>query len=148
MHNFLLAPASASAVPMECESVAEVDLSREIEDVIESPVREDMAAAAAAGDRRNTRGGRPRKTLYTAPCAPVAFSSDEDDAVPPRAASGPSNNSGSSGPDHDPDFDPEVTVADPEVATRRRTRAGARTRDGIQSYCIFLASLATTIHIR
>ena len=99
--------------------------------------------------RRNTRGSRPRKTLYTAPCAPVAFSSDEDDTDAPRAAAGPGNvdeemmtaNSGSSGPDHDPDFDPEVTVADPEVATRRRTRAaGARTRAGIQSFCIFLAS--------
>ena len=42
---------------------------------------------------------------------------------------------GSSGPDHDPDFDPEVTVADPAAATRRRTRAGAttRTRAGIQN---------------
>ena len=36
--------------------------------------------------------------------------------------------SGSSGPDHDPDFDPEVTVADPTAATRRKTRAGATTR--------------------
>ena len=60
--------------------------------------------------------------------------------------------SGSSGPDHDPDFDPEVTVADPAAATRRRTRAGAttRTRDGIQNSCIveFVVSLNMQIAYR
>ena len=55
---------------------------------------------------------------------------------------------GSSGPDHDPDFDPEVTVADPAAATRRRTRAGAttRTRAGIQNS--FLVEFVVFQHVQ
>ena len=60
--KFLLNPFPAFPVsppseePMECESVAAVELTREIEEVIESPVREDMMArnsAADADDKRN-----------------------------------------------------------------------------------------------
>merc|ERR1719373_176838 len=93
--------------------------------------------------RKSKRVGRPRKNLYSSPSGPVVFSSDEDDTdvstrlhVSTRAAASSSDTtdemgaaiSGSSGPDHDPDFDPEVTVADPAAATRKRTRAGATTR--------------------
>ena len=48
---------------MECESVAELELSREIEDVIESPVREDMAAAAAARDKDRREAGSKVETI-------------------------------------------------------------------------------------
>lgn len=151
--------ASPPSEPMECESVAAVELTREIEEVIESPVREDMMMMATTSNssanaegtdmddkRKSKRVGRPRKNLYSAPCNPVAFSSDDEDDTDAsnRANAAASSygsardsedeeimgtaNSGSSGPDHDPDFDPEVTVADPAAATRRRTRAGATTR--------------------
>ena len=66
MHSLLLAyisAPSAPAEPMECESVAELELSREIEDVIESPVREDMAAAAAARDKDRREAGSKVETI-------------------------------------------------------------------------------------
>ena len=57
-------PPLASSEPMECESVAAAELTREIEEVIESPVREDMmprnsaantVEGAGAGGRDDTR---------------------------------------------------------------------------------------------
>ena len=43
-------PPSASSEPMECESVAAAELTREIEEVIESPVAEDMVTRDSAVD--------------------------------------------------------------------------------------------------
>ena len=58
LNPFPTIPASPPSEPMECESVAAVDLTREIEEVIESPVREDMMArdnAAEGSGTNNTR---------------------------------------------------------------------------------------------
>ena len=41
---------------MECESVAAVELTREIEEVIESPVREDMMMMATTNSSANAEG--------------------------------------------------------------------------------------------
>ena len=64
-------PSSASSEPMECESVAGAELTREIEEVIESPVREDMATRDSAANtlegtgRDDTRNvDRPASFYY------------------------------------------------------------------------------------
>ena len=73
-------PPSASSEPMECESVAAAELTREIEEVIESPVAEDMVTRDSAANtvegtgRDDTRNvDRPARTQLPNIYKPKSF---------------------------------------------------------------------------